>query len=75
MKLLKPALQILFFQLQYFSNQSLFSRTYTGDNVELMMDFSNFILQMYDEPCDLQTTVVMDLKGWSEADYWNQEII
>lgn len=29
---------------------------------------------MHDETCDLQTKVVMDLKGWIEADYWNQEI-
>lgn len=40
------------FQLQYFSNKSVFSRTHISDNIELMTCFPNFTIEMYSDSCD-----------------------
>lgn len=46
----------------------LFSRTYPSNNIEsTMVCFSNFTTETYNEPCDLQTAVIIDSKevDWS----------
>lgn len=52
------------FQQQYFFNKSFFSRTYASSNIEsVMMCFSNFTIERYDESCDIPNKIILYLKG------------
>lgn len=51
-----PASERFIFQMQYFSNTSLLTRTHDNDTVieTVMVHFPNFITGVYNEPYGLQ---------------------